>query len=513
MEGFELSQKPVTIVIPAYGDVASLVECIRSVKECVDLSRNLLLIVNDSGPEADAVEHAVQAIILDTPTIRYERNSVNLGFVGNCNRAVLELDKTENDVLLLNSDTVVTPGFLEEMLSVLYLEPNHGVVCARSNNATIASLPFRQVIARTRSAERTQQVFDDLSPELARFNVSPVAMGFCFLIRRDLISRFGLFDEVFSPGYGEENDFCLRVNGEGFLSVIANRALVFHGVAASFTNKRREALRREHGLILSSRYPYYDDAVRSYLLHDVDPVDHFSDAITPRSGPHRIVVDAGTSDPVSSDAASVLIDALKALPRQDVEVFLVAAPRYYAKCALRYRGVTVVPADKIDGIFDLAILVDANPGVEDFVRMARLSCRWVVLEHDPQRRTSWCRRMGEPHGGHVLNTFMRLSNATISASTQREEGLELVLVGSSGRYPDSTPLVADSAIVGLVSLAKARPDSFDSLRMRSAIAGWTQATGGISGQVVSSGHLRGHSRVLGLLTRMRRRLRSLIRMH
>ena len=102
-----------------------------------------MLLVNDSGPDADAIEASLLAQIKGWGSIRYERNERNLGFVGTCNRAVTELDATDNDILLLNSDTVTTPKFLEEMSTVLHLSPLHGIVCPRSNDAVIASFPYK----------------------------------------------------------------------------------------------------------------------------------------------------------------------------------------------------------------------------------------------------------------------------------------------------------------------------------------------------------------------------------
>ncbi len=184
------SPPPVTIVVPIYGDLPTLTLCIESLKHNVNLKRNRVLIVNDCGPDADLIEESLLAQIEGWSSIRYERNERNLGFVGTCNRAAIELDPTDNDILLLNSDTVTTPGFLEELSDVLHLSPRHGIVCARSNNAVIASFPFalRAPTARSDSA-RAAEVHAALSGTLRRYSISPVAVGFCFLIRRELIAR------------------------------------------------------------------------------------------------------------------------------------------------------------------------------------------------------------------------------------------------------------------------------------------------------------------------------------
>src|SRR5262249_34777410 len=85
---------PVTIVIPIYDDLPTLTTCIESVKRNVDLERNRVLLVNDCGPDADFIEASLLAQIQGYGSIRCERNSRNLGFVGTCNRAVTELGPT-----------------------------------------------------------------------------------------------------------------------------------------------------------------------------------------------------------------------------------------------------------------------------------------------------------------------------------------------------------------------------------------------------------------------------------
>ncbi|WIB12403.1 glycosyltransferase [Curtobacterium sp. MCPF17_052] len=193
-------RRPVTIVVPVYDDLPGLERCIEALLDTVDFERDRVLLANDVGPNVDAVERRLLELVGEHPGFEYVRNEANLGFVGNCNRAVLELDQTGNDVLLLNSDTVPMPGFLDEMTAVLGSDDTIGVVCARSDNATIASYPFARRNPRSTIApRRTRELHGRTKYLLPRFTVAPVAMGFCFLIRREMVDRFGLFDDVFSP--------------------------------------------------------------------------------------------------------------------------------------------------------------------------------------------------------------------------------------------------------------------------------------------------------------------------
>ena len=257
--------KSVTIVVPVYGDWPSLDECISSLKKCVDTSIHKVLLVNDCGPEANLIEQNIQGSIKDTTGFLYFRNPKNLGFIGNCNRAVLELDKTDNDILLLNSDTIVTPRFLEEMVGVLYASPKHGTVSPRSNNATIATIPLSAVSQKGIGAEKSYKLYKKIKKRLPHYYEVPVAHGFCMLIKRSLIKQYGLFDPIFGKGYGEEVDFCLRIAKKGYKSLLANYAYVFHLEARSFSLEKKAQLLEANNKILWKRYPGYRQQVRDYM--------------------------------------------------------------------------------------------------------------------------------------------------------------------------------------------------------------------------------------------------------
>ncbi len=260
-----INQKAVTIVVPIYGDLPSLKECLDSLGNYVDTSRHVVMLVNDCGPEADKIEQYIQENIVASEGFIYYRNDKNLGFVGTCNRAVLELDDTDNDILLLNSDTKVTEGFLEEMLAVLYAEDDIGAVSPRSNNATIATVPLYAAKQKGINPTRSYKIFERIKPKMARYTIAPVAHGFCMLIRRSVIGEYGLFDPVFGKGYGEEVDFCMRIKKHGYKSALSNKSYVFHQEAKSFTLETKTKLLEENNKIIRQRYPEYGGLVSEYM--------------------------------------------------------------------------------------------------------------------------------------------------------------------------------------------------------------------------------------------------------
>ncbi len=258
------SGKKVTIVAPVYADWPAIAECIAALKEHVDQKRHTVMFVNDCGPEVELIEKNVKAAIRGTNFL-YFRNPKNLGFVGVCNRAVLELDKTKNDIMLLNSDAKPTAGFVEEMLAVLYDSDQHGAVSPRSNNATIATVPLSAASQKGIDPQESYRQFQLLKSQLPRYNQIPVAHGFCMLIRRSLITKYGLFDTIFGRGYGEEVDFCLRIAKHGYTCQLSNRAYVFHLEARSFTPEVKAKLLEVNNKIVWERYPNYRQSVRDYM--------------------------------------------------------------------------------------------------------------------------------------------------------------------------------------------------------------------------------------------------------
>ena len=375
----------VTLVIPIYGDLNSLVRCIDSVLETVDLTVHRLLLVNDCGPDADVIENAVLERVSGHPAVRYERNDHNLGFVGTCNRAVMDLDDTDNDVLLLNSDARFTPGAFDEMIAVLHADEKHGVVHPRSNNAAIASVPILPIEAIGSDDGLSQTVYAQLSDHLERYTVTPVAVGFCFLVRRQLIRNYGFFDEIYSPGYSEENDFCMRVNRFGYSSVLANRAFVHHEGSKSFSSPSQVELQRRNEDLMVGRYPYYNDAVAHYLQFKIDGLDWFADRIF-GTGRKRVLIDLFHMSLIYNGSTRNALSFLDLLSRRraqfDFDIVIVSSQEAIEFFDLTSYGFPVVANGKLEETFDLGFALSPVSDSRQINVLNRHCVRWVVSHFD-----------------------------------------------------------------------------------------------------------------------------------
>lgn len=282
--------KNITVVIPIYKDWQSLSKCIESLKKYLD-NRHQVILINDMGNEWRKLENKILDSIKGYNNYIYYKNKNNIGFIKSCNRAVFELANPNNDILLLNSDTEVTEGFLNEMNEILNSESRIGVVCPRSNKAAFLSVPIHRNNNVEVTREQSYHIYKEIHPYLPRAEEVWTGVGFAFLVKKEIIDKFGLFDEIYGRGYNEENDFCMRIRQAGYKIMKANHAYVFHDEGKSFSSEKEELELRNSSLLLR-RYPDYWDNVKKYE-YLVNPIDYFSDLLITDArlySRHRILI-------------------------------------------------------------------------------------------------------------------------------------------------------------------------------------------------------------------------------
>lgn len=238
------------IIVPVYGAVDSLRACLQALADHTGPGHRIH-IYDDATPGGEVGQLADDWRRRD-PRFHYHRNERRLGYLLNVNRAIAETDR---DIVLLNSDAVVTQGWLESMSTCLDADARVGVVSPLSNNATLLTVTDDPECSPELLASTAGQAAVDI----------PVAVGFCMMIRRRLLEAIDDFDPAFSPGYGEENDFCLRARRHGFRVVACTGAFVAHGGKASFGQEPEiDRRRHEHEHLLAQRWPHYESQVRAW---------------------------------------------------------------------------------------------------------------------------------------------------------------------------------------------------------------------------------------------------------
>ncbi|XOQ47661.1 MAG: hypothetical protein ACFWUM_01950 [Eubacteriales bacterium] len=241
----------IDIIVPVYNAFDDLRLCIQSIKKYTDLKANRLILVNDKSTDERIRPYLEKQ---KSDNILVLNNESNLGFSGSVNRGI---SLSTRDVILLNSDTIVTKNWIEKIVRCAYSSPEIATVTPFSNSATICSIPnFCQDNQMPDNINIDE--FADLVEKcsLRQYPQIPVAVGFCMFIKREVIDLVGSFDQqTFEKGYGEENDFCFRAEQMGYIHVLCDDTFIYHKGSTSFSSWEKLELIRKHEKILAERYP------------------------------------------------------------------------------------------------------------------------------------------------------------------------------------------------------------------------------------------------------------------
>lgn len=271
IQAFRRQSVPVTqqrtrlnVIIPVYRGVEITRACIDSVLAGRSVHEDRVIVVNDCGPEPGMA--SMLQSYAEIPNMHVLTNAVNTGFVQSVNRGLAFC--RGGDVVLLNSDTEIFAGGLDELWQVAQSSPNIGTVTAMSNNATIFSYPH--VSLRTRALNDID--WTSLAATALHRNAGlvldvPTGHGFCMLIRADVLLRIGVLDETFGRGYGEENDLCNRAADQGYRNVVAGGVFVLHHESISFSDEK-DGLIALNLPLLEARYPEYTPTIMEVERRD-----------------------------------------------------------------------------------------------------------------------------------------------------------------------------------------------------------------------------------------------------
>jgi GT2 family glycosyltransferase/glycosyltransferase involved in cell wall biosynthesis len=256
---------PVDIIIPVFRGAPDFQACLASARRGVG-ARARMTVVDDASPDPalrDVLESLHGVVVL--------RHARNTGFPGAANTGLRQALEAGRDAVLLNPDTLLPRGWLKHLADAAYAAPDIGTVTPMTNDGSIVSYPAMDAPADMPGqawVDRQHALFQAANAgELVEL---PTAVGFCMYIRHDCLAETGLFrEDVFSQGYGEENDFCRRAAGLGWRHVADTGTFVAHAGGRSFGGAKAALLARNLR-VLNRLHPGYDALIAAFL--EADPL-------------------------------------------------------------------------------------------------------------------------------------------------------------------------------------------------------------------------------------------------
>ncbi|MGO1296215.1 MAG: glycosyltransferase [Vibrio sp.] len=254
------------VIICVYNALDDVKLCVESVFKDME-NINEVIFVNDCSND-ETTDYL--SSISGYDKVKVIHNETNQGYTKSAN---IGLKASAADLrILLNSDTVVTNGWVKKLKFAAFSDDRVGIVGPISNAASNQSVPDvkgskNQTAINTLPNGFTPESMNELAESFNSrvYPIVPLIHGFCIGIKASVIHEIGYFDDVnFARYYGEENDYCLRAYLAGFEHRVAIDTFIFHSKSKSIEEEERIIHMDKAGRKL--RDIYGSDEVKGFVL-------------------------------------------------------------------------------------------------------------------------------------------------------------------------------------------------------------------------------------------------------
>jgi GT2 family glycosyltransferase len=210
----------VSVIIPAYGQCDYTLRCLASIADHPPAVPFEVIIVDDCSPDG-SIE-----VLRRVRNIRLIGNAVNEGFVRSCNIGASAA--SGRYVYFLNNDTIVTPGWLDELLRTFYEFPKTGLAGSKLLYPDGSLQEAGCIIWRDGSAWNFGRSQDAALPLYNYAREVDYCSGASIMVPKALFDELGGFDEHYSPAYCEDADIALKIRDRGYRVIYQPLSVVFH---------------------------------------------------------------------------------------------------------------------------------------------------------------------------------------------------------------------------------------------------------------------------------------------
>ena len=220
------------------------------------------LICVDNGSRDGTVPY-LQSLESWRDNVRLVINDSNLGFPKGVNQG-LRIARGDY-IVLLSNDVVVAPYWEERMRGHLDRDPGLGIIGSSTNlcgnEAMIKETRYRSIEEMVQFAGAYTAAHHGEVEEL------PMLGFYCVMFRRGLLAEIGMLDERFSPGYFEDDDYCVRARRHGYKLVVARDVFVHHAHQGTF----RSIISNPGNIVEHGRREFEEKwGVKVVKAHDLD---------------------------------------------------------------------------------------------------------------------------------------------------------------------------------------------------------------------------------------------------
>lgn len=216
----------VSIIVVNFNQKQLTLNCLKSLKNITYPNYEVIVVDNNSQ------DGSVEIITKTFPKVRQVLNKNNSGYVGGNNSGIRHAKGKY--LLILNNDTLVTPGFIKPLVVDLEKDPSLGIV---QSKIFIMDNPKQldNVVSYLTNIGFLFHIgyLDNDKPEYQKFKETFAAKGACMMINKAVLA-LGAFDEKYWC-YFEESDLCWRAWVMGYHVAFEPRSIIYHKMGATST--------------------------------------------------------------------------------------------------------------------------------------------------------------------------------------------------------------------------------------------------------------------------------------
>jgi len=307
----------VSIVIPAHDKFAVTYNCLAS----------LLLAPNDASFEVvvvdDGSEDQTTGIKSLVEGIEYVRNDKAQGFVKACNRGA-ELARGDY-IVMLNNDTEVSSGWIDELLNVFETFDGVGLAGAKLVYPNGALQEAGGIVWSNGQPWNYGRSGNAKDPRYNYVRQVDYISGACIMLPAALWKDIGGFDEDFAPAYFEDTDLAFRVREKGFKTIYTPFSEVVHFEGVSSGTSTESGMKRFQLVNQPKFKARWADSYRNN-----GRVGQQADLIKDRNVSYRaLVIDALTPQPDKDAGSYAAVQEMRILQSLGFKLTFVAESLNY----------------------------------------------------------------------------------------------------------------------------------------------------------------------------------------
>jgi len=220
------------IIICGINNSAMTIECFKAIRKHTD---NFQVIYIDNGSNPVELELIRAFVSKSGISCRLIRNARNKGFVLAVNQGIRA--STSEHLILLNNDVIVTEGWLDKMIDFQQAHPRTGIIGVVTDTGKIQCYMASRILGMTGYTSGDLAEYHNHLPPMIREVTASCVPFSCVLLNKMMIQQVGILDPDFSPGYGDDDDYCDRARLAGWRTVILLNVFVYHKHGATFQSE------------------------------------------------------------------------------------------------------------------------------------------------------------------------------------------------------------------------------------------------------------------------------------